>query len=292
MKYAAAIILNLWALTAIAQTTYKGKITDRDLQPVPYAIVQVAEQKETAVYCDALGNFSIDIDKNKATTFSFYCSGYKTRNLPIRRLNPNSILIKLDANTSNTDNEQSGGSKTDYLGDKGISNKSLVKKEKNKSRVIGDYADEYAVSLKSDNEGLLNRVFVYVTEYAQPKTAFRLHIYAQGENKQPGEELTNANIIAQANKGNEWISFDVSQFNINPAKGVFISTEWVNGRKENTAAPEPTVAIGLTEDYDKEGHITYYRNHFTNKWEKYIKKTEGKEAPLNLMVYGEYSYEK
>ena len=294
MRYLATIFLSLFTVTSLAQTTYKGRITNRDLRPIPYAIIQVEEQKEVAVYCDADGNFSIEIDNGKAGNFLFYCSGYKTRRLPIQRLNPNSILIKLDEDKAPINNSENNTAKTkqDNIGDNGISNKSLVKKEKTKARIIGDYADEYAVYLKAENSGLLNQISVYVTEYAQPKTEFRLHIYEVGDNKLPGRELTNANIVLHANRGDEWISTDVRKFGIDPGKGVFISVEWVKGRKKNTATPEQTAAIGMTDDYDKLGHITYHRNRFNGAWEKFRKETEGKEQPVNMMVYGTYSYSK
>ncbi len=294
MRYTVAILLSFYTFTCIAQTTYKGQITDRSLQAVPYAIVQVEEQSNNAVYCDANGYFIIEVNKDSAKTFSFNCPGYMERRLPISRLNPNSILIKLDKTQSNAPATVLNAAKTkqDVVGDKNISNKSLVKHDKLAARIMGNYGDEYALHLKAENQGILNQVHVFVTEYAQPQTEFRIHIYSTGEDKLPGEELADTNIVVHANRGNEWINVDVSRYCINPGEGIFISAEWINGRKGTESAPSPTVAIGMTDDYDKQGSITYHRNYFNSNWEKVRKKTDGKETPINMMAYASYTYEK
>ncbi len=87
----------IWVLCAsllCGQTEIKGKIIDKDnSEPVAYALIRLNDSN-IGVFSDEQGNFSLSIDgrpDEQSLTFSYI--GYKTKNIKVRDLPPDGVII-------------------------------------------------------------------------------------------------------------------------------------------------------------------------------------------------------
>lgn len=120
----------------------------------------------------------------------------------------------------------------------------------------------------------LKKIRFYITNEGIPNSKFRAKIYSPKEDGSPGILLVDTNIVLQANKGNEWVEYDVSIFNILlPQKGVFIALEWLpnseayNERKNNSISFRGSgQVLGATKL--KQPYSTWVRPFVTAEWKK------------------------
>lgn len=72
------------------------------------------------------------------------------------------------------------------------------------------------------------RLRFYITSSSKPCTPFEVRIYDDSVSEQPGKPMINEKIIGAAKRGDEWVGFDISKYNIVIKKGDFyVSMYWI-----------------------------------------------------------------
>lgn len=266
-----AILIFSWASTAQVRTIY-GRIIDKDTRMgIPYSVVQSKERSD-GTYSNENGAFVFKVNTDSVNTLIFYCIGYGKKELTIPGT-ADSVIVELQQVTTHlpevviTPSEEKHR-KTYILGKDDL--------------LPGGYyhatfGQECAIFLESNGapHKYLKEVFLYFTGNGKPGLPFRLHVYGIDTGRfYPGPDLTDSNTILFANKGNEWVSVDLSSKKIPLGKGLFISVEWlthhgddalhklglVMGNLDYTRLEKDCPTLGATAGYNKQGSLLYDRS--------------------------------
>jgi hypothetical protein len=86
----------------------------------------------------------------------------------------------------------------------------------------------YISNPKADS-GIISRLRFYVENKGYPDTPFRAKLYfVNPKDKSPGSLMIDQDFILHGEKGDEWITIDISAYNISiPKEGFFVSMEWL-----------------------------------------------------------------
>ncbi|UKJ08072.1 carboxypeptidase-like regulatory domain-containing protein [Solitalea lacus] len=279
------IFLTFFIFTANAQNvTLKGKIVEDvpEAYPIPNATLTISNTK--LIYsANKNGEFSISIpEKNKVDSLIITSLGYKAKVISIKdMLKTQFSTVKLKSAFLQLDDVVVNAKKATklYVGS-------------DKERSFGKYCPfpelQHAFYIPNDNNttGIIRsvRFFIRECENGVIDAPFRVKLYGKADMRDyPGQELIQDAIIARAQKNNEWLSVDISQYNVEvPYDGFFIvleilplqyyssevtSTETTYDGNKITVMHYPAPAIG----YEKleEGLIARsWRRYGINKWEK------------------------
>ena len=167
----------------------------------------------------------------------------------------------------------------------------------------GNYGKETAIWLTADSSrhGYLKEAFFYiVADEGIPNTKFRVHVYNLDSSRYwPDQDITDSNVILHADKGDEWVSVDLSSKKIPVGRGVFISMEWIAGQGNNPKFINAKYeaqrnfngqVLAFTQGYYKEGSLMYSRRVLSSKWNAINLAGTSKRNVLNPMVYCTYNY--
>ncbi len=131
----------------------------------------------------------------------------------------------------------------------------------------------FLVGSNIDKPLKVNKVEIYLKNKGRPTAPLRLRIYAFDTLAQlPGEEILLSQHVESANKGGEWLEFDLEGLNVFiPRPGAIFTVEWIYAGEEyyypvgNTTNPQnygAVIAIG------KNAHDSnrIFKNHFETGW--------------------------
>jgi len=275
---------------------FVGRVVDKDRKGIPFAVVE-AKDRNQGVYCDENGIFSFTGNAEEIKTLLFFCLGYEKKEISTEILPMDSIIVMLNMATSSL-NMVTIKSKTG----KRVSGVLGKKHPEHDGECYRFYGSETAIKLNAEDDkqdGILKTVNVYITKEGDWRTKFRIHIYEY--DSLPGREITDSNIIVQAEKANSWVKIDLSNKRIPVNEGVFVSVEWISGfgntEKSLQSEKHPEVTnyngqvLGLTDDYGKASK-TYSRKPFSKTWEYFDDANAPRKGGyfLNPMIYCTYSY--
>jgi hypothetical protein len=276
MKYLFTLTIVLLSIHSVAQErAFYGRVIDKDTKKgIPYCMVKARDRNE-GVYTDEQGKFSFTSNLDSAKIFLFYCLGYGKIELPANKLSRDSILVEMQKESFSLKEVtvKKGKKRTDYIG---------MKKAKHHGDCYQKYGEEDAVFLKADpaKNGILQEVYLYITDEGVPDTKFRIHVYTKDPvTNLPATELTDSNIIVGATKGNEWVMADLSNKWIDINEGVYISVEWIAGHGNTDKSMQSVKhadvnnhngqVLGLTKNSWKgkaKVQYMYHRDAFHNEW--------------------------
>ncbi|MND40422.1 hypothetical protein D3C80_311590 [compost metagenome] len=279
------LFLVLICATANGQNiTLKGKVVEDvpEAYPVSNATLTITSTK--LIYsANKNGEFAISIpEKNKVDSLVVTALGYKAKTISVKELIKNQFTtIKLKSAYYQLD---------DIVVNAKRARKLYVGSEKKSS--FGKYCPfpelQHAFYVPNDNNttGVVRsvRFFIRECENGVIDAPFRVKIYGKANMRDfPGDELIQDAIIARAQKNNEWLSVDLSQYNIEvPYDGFFVvleilplqyyssevtSTETTFDGKNITLMHYPAPAIGY-EKIEEKAITRSWRRYGINKWEK------------------------
>ncbi len=253
MRNLLLLLCLLLSTATSAQKDIHGKIVDSEKKGVAFAIVQVVGSG-TGVYTDEQGNFKINITAG-AQKLAFYCMGYERREIPLNELSTGELVVVLKEKINELAEVSVEAKASQRSGKSKILGKSKLKQGGEMYMNVGT---EYGIFLdsKGAKNGILEEVVVYVTSTGIPDSRFRIHVYDANErSKLPINDISGGNIIAHAEKGNEWVKVNVRDKNIKIPDAIIVSIEWISDHGNNLAIQNKGVmkyqgqVIGLTTDY-------------------------------------------
>jgi len=157
---------------------------------------------------------------------------------------------------------------------------------------------------KQKKKGWIKSVSYYIHTDGNPTTPFRVRVYDIDENKLPGKDILNKNVVVSASKPG-WFAVDLSEYNIPfPSEGVFVMMEWINSGDKYYFEKDVTVKgkNGQTEivkkkyygqslgTVSKKGGVVLWGNNLGNEWIPYDFNYKGQYP--NAMINSEIIYEK
>jgi hypothetical protein len=138
-----------------------------------------------------------------------------------RNQNPKNSIQNIAGNQNLKNNQpQQLGRNKEIAYDDGISNQSVAPMTNEKDAAV-------AVLFTISEQIILKKIKVYITNNAQPITPFRIKLLSVRENGMPGNSILSDEIIASANRGNEWVITDVEKYHVIVNKDFFVSVEWI-----------------------------------------------------------------
>ncbi len=276
---------------------FLGRVVDKNKQAIPFAVVEAKDRNE-GVYCDENGVFSFTGNADNIKTLVVFCMGFEKKEISTEILPLDSIIVTLQPRAASLKTVK-------IVGRKGKPVQEVLGKSRKRLSYEGDcyrfYGSETAIRLQADSThgGVLNTVNVFITNEGDWKTKFRIHIYEWDD--LPAHEITDSNLVVQAESGGSWVKVDLSSKRILINKGLFVSVEWISGFG-NSELPlqsdnHPEVnnyngqVLGLTSDYGKPSK-TYSRKPFNNNWVYYDAPEAQRKGGyfLNPMIYCTYKY--
>ncbi len=300
MKYLFVLLALLSASLCFGQDrVFMGRVVDKHMNGVPFAVVQ-AKGRNEGVYCNENGAFAFTGNSERIKTLVVTCLGFERKEVSTDIMPLDSVIIMLNTKVS----KLKEATITPY---KGAEHQGVLGRSRRHVDYTGDcyryYGSETAIKLKADTSrhGILNAVYVYITDEGEFNTKFRVHVYEWGE--LPEKEITDSNLIVQADRGGSWVKVDLSDKRIRIGEGLFLSVEWISGfgntQRPLQSAKNPEVndyngqVLGLTADYGKPSK-TYSRKPFSDEWEYYDSPDAQRKGGyfLNPMIYCTYKYYK
>ena len=206
---------------------YYGQLVSKDNQGLPNSFVSVKSLNQSFP-CDMKGKFSFTANLNAEDSLVFYAAGYERVAIVVDVLPDDSIIVELKKNSTQLQ-EFTLGLKSGRV-------REAVAGSRKWLHQAGCYLlfkDEIALFLPADSllHGLLKEVNVYITKDGKAVTnKFFIHVYRPDSTGAPGEEVTDAAVIVNALKGNEWVGADLSDNKIQVGSGLFVSVEWAYGQ--------------------------------------------------------------
>lgn len=279
-----------------------GEIKDYETnQALPYATIEIFSLK-TGTITDKNGKFNLEIAPNDLNTDSINFSfiGYETLKMSINDFIEKEKTVKLKE-------------KSIELGEIKIIPK------KYSTEIIGikdkepwsmQYANLFSgnkgnyIKNKKGKTGWIKSVSYYIHPDGHPTTPFRIRIYNVGNDKKPGQDILNQNLVVSA-KESGWFTVDISEFNIPfPENGAFVMMEWINSgdefyfekevpRKGKNGLPEMVKGRYYGQSLgtvSKKGGVVMWGNNLGNEWIPYYFNYKGNY--VNAMINTEIIYEK
>jgi len=310
MKFLILAIFFSISLFAQEHTIY-GKVVDNNNNAIPNVVIEAKETYE-GISCDTDGIFYFTVNSDSVNTLVFSCLGYIEKELSTKKILTDTIIVVLQKGYSVLDDV--------VIKDKRKKNKKGTLGKKKLKYNGGSYqvwGNEMAIYLGAnpDRQGILDQVFIYITNEGIPGDKFRLHIYDKDSvNFFPQYDISGSEIIMHADTGNEWISVDLSQRRIPIKDGIFISMEWIpdHGNNEEKWYQKKLAeyynagsrdnyfngpVLGMTWSYGVQSRTFTSEKNSHDEWE-YIRPIGKRRGPIrvshwiNPMIYATYTYTK
>ena len=98
MKYILFFTAFVFTLGSFAQErAFYGKIIDKDKKNgIPFCVIQLKEINDGR-YSDEQGRFSFTVYSDSVKTLAFYCMGYERKEVNIKDLSRDSMIIELQS---------------------------------------------------------------------------------------------------------------------------------------------------------------------------------------------------
>ncbi len=280
----------------------KGEIKDfKTGGPLPYATIEIFNLK-TGTITDKNGIFHFEITSGNLTydTINFSYVGYETNKMSIGDFIQSGETITLKEKPVILEEIEVIPKKYSIV-NIGI---------KDKKSLGVQYANVFNgnkgnfIENKKKQTGWIKSVSYYIHPDGYPTTPFRVRIYEVDENKKPGKDILDKNVVVSAS-GPGWFKVDLSEYNIPfPERGVFVMMEWINsgdkfyfekevtvkgknGQPENVKRKYYGQSLGTVS---KKGGVKLWGNSLGNEWIPYDFNYKGKYP--NAMINTEIIYEK
>jgi hypothetical protein len=213
-----------------AQFTLKGQVIDSATKnPVPFSLV-LTNSGKTGVISDAKGKFELNLpDSLNNNILSVINIGFDTTTISIRDFQKSTsgviylnhkIFVMPEVNISS---KETGLCKAAW----GATRKSLFFG----GGFFFDAGCEVAVYVSNPkaDSGIISILRFYVENKGYPDTPFRAKLYfVNPKDKSPGSLMIDQDFILHGEEGDEWITIDISAYNISiPKEGFFVSMEWL-----------------------------------------------------------------
>lgn len=283
------------------ERAFSGKVMNKDGKGIPYTAIFM-HNTGIGYYTDSNGAFHFKYDTDCNEIVQFRCIGYRTKQIYISELFPDSVSVSLDREDIRLDPVVVSWGKekteTGVLGNTGA--KKFREGCSNCQRgVYGSFEDEYGVFLKADSQrqGILKDVYVYITKDGLPQSSFRVHVYnVDGKKFAPLNDITDSNVVVHGQKGNEWVRVDLSNKKIPVKGGVFITVEWVTGHYYYPKSWSKEIlytraqVVGMAREYCKQAMISVHRKVYDNAWNVDIcQPGEGRKV-MSTSIYATYTF--
>ena len=304
MKKIVILIINLTFVNfCFGQSiVLKGEIKDfKTGENLPYATIEIFTLK-TGTITDKNGIFHFEITPNNLAydTINFSYVGYETAKMSIAGFIQSEGIIRLKE-------------KSVILGEIKVLPKkySIVSVGIKDKKPLGmQYANVFSgnkgnfIENSKKEKGWIKSVSYYIYPDGYPTTPFRVRVYDVNENKKPGKDILNKNVVVSAS-GPGWFTVDLSEYNIPfPGEGVFVMMEWINSGDKYYFEKDVTVkgkngqpeivkrkyygqSLGTVS---KKGGVVLWGNNLGNEWIPYDFNYNGKYP--NAMINAEIIYEK
>ncbi|CAN5337668.1 hypothetical protein BH09BAC5_BH09BAC5_22270 [soil metagenome] len=293
MKNIFTILFFLAVSVIHAQFTLSGTIIDSITQkPIPYSLVTTNSGRQ-GVIADVNGKFELTLaDSLQNNYLSATSMGFDTTTVSIIKFqNSGSEIIYLrhkqfilpEVSIASIDADK-------YC----KANWGATKKNKTfNGNVFWGAGWEIATYFENTNgdSGIISKIKFFIQDKGSPNTQFRAKLYSVNPKKNsPGELLLDQDLILQGDKGNEWVTLDITAFNIQiPKGGFFVAMEWLPA----CSSLNYTVSFGKTE-IKGQGQVLGLSNEIKSKvtWFKPFLKTwrmyeDGKGYIYNAMIGAE-----
>ncbi|MCO4293279.1 carboxypeptidase-like regulatory domain-containing protein [Solitalea sp. MAHUQ-68] len=266
--------------------TLKGKVVEDvpEAYPVPNATLTISNTK--LIYsANKNGEFTLSIpEKNKVDSLVITSLGYKAKTISIKEmLKTPFTTVKLKSAYLQLDDIVVNAKKAQkiYLG-------SEKKSSFGKYCPFPELQHAFYIPNNNNTTGIIRsvRFFIRECENGVIDAPFRVRLYGKADMRDfPGPELIQDAIIARAQKNNEWLSVDISQYNVEvPYDGFFVvleilplqyystdvtSTETTYDGNKITVMHYAAPAIGYEKLEDVPGAVSRsWRRYGINKWER------------------------
>jgi hypothetical protein len=294
---AAVFVLLLFTVLSHAHNSkVYGTVKNEDGSPVELCVVK-AVHSDYFTQSNRLGEFSLEYNSGSSDSVVFLCLGYESKDVRIDN-DTLRVVLHRKANVLNEVTVQAENTRRKIK--HGIMGKRNLKPF---GIFNGSIGDEAAILLRADSSrhGTLENIYFYIFNEGLPDSRFRAHVYDIDTAFWPGADLVDTTLILHANKGNEWVSADLSSRHIPVGRGVFVSLEWISGYgnvetkvKSKTYPAQPAFngpVLSGTEGYYKQGYGNY-RRHKNGDWGYISSRGSSWKNNVNLMVYATYTYRK
>lgn len=217
----------------LGQNIHLAGITQDSLtgERVPYTTIEL-EGKGVGTLCDSAGVFELTLDESLLNGIVTVRNlGYEPKFIPVSalihgdtiKLVPQIYAIREVTVTS-------------FQG-KNIREKGVADNGPN-SATYGMSKWTQIAFFMDNKEGFSGRIKsagFYIPKVQKYRTPFRLRVYSCDADGQPSDDLLQDEVILQARKGGEWITVDLTPFNLAiPPNGYFVAMEWINAGKQYT----------------------------------------------------------
>jgi hypothetical protein len=304
MKKIVILIINLTFLKLCfgQGAVLKGEIKDfKTGEYLPYATIEIFNLK-TGTITDKDGKFNFNITPINLNhdTICFSYVGYETKKMSIDDFIQSSGIIELN-------------DKPVVLGEITVIPKKysiIIAGIKNKEPLSPQYANLFGankgnfIENKQKKKGWIKSVSYYIHSDGYPTTPFRVRVYDIDENKKPGKDILNKNVVVSASNPG-WFTVELSEYNIPfPSEGVFVMMEWINsgdkyyfekdvtvkGKNEQTEVVKKKYYGQSLGTVSEKGGVVLWGNNLGNEWIPYDFNYKGKYP--NAMINAEIIYEK
>jgi hypothetical protein len=247
IKTGITIILLLVHLLSFTQTKLKEiyVIDSSTKKPIPFVHIITKSDKNCRI-TNFNGIFYGDSLINTTDSIIISCIGYNQKTIHPRNLYKNNP-INLNPKKYKINEVEIKEKKTRYknkkIGMKKEPGSIFPKSNVNFFCKTGEIL-AYWVQNNNSYQGYISKVNVYITDKGYPNSFFRLHVYkCSTHDIKPGKELLQQNILAHGNLGNEWVTINISKYNIQiPENGFFIGIEWLPETKDKIYSD--TLSVG------------------------------------------------
>lgn len=272
-------------------------------QPLQYATIEIISLK-TGTITNKNGEFNLELIPNnlESDTIVFSYLGYESEKMTIAGyLNTNNHKVLLKEKPVEIGEVKVIPKKytTSVLG---ITDKKSEHLQY--ANVFGANKGNFIYNNKN-KQGWIKSVSYYIHPDGNPTTPFRVRIYAQANNKKPGNDLLPENVVVSAKKPG-WYEVDISHFNVLfPIEGAFVMMEWINsgdefyfvkelqvkGKNGEPDRKEMKKYYGQTlGTVSKKGEVAMWGNTLGNEWIPYDFDYRGNY--VNAMIQVEIAFEK
>ncbi|MGB0881972.1 MAG: hypothetical protein ACPGSO_03385 [Vicingaceae bacterium] len=208
-------------------------LNDND-EPIPYINVLINKAEGIGLISNHKGILTVtkELESNIKDSVIISCVGYTSLSL-----NREKFILKDTIHLKQADfllsefTVKSGKPKTFFLGSHNIKG--------HPGYFLDVPGTEIAYFVPATSESIgktIKKMYAFISKEGVPTSDFKILIYSsKGAIPKPDKILVNENIIVNAKKGNEWVSFDILKHNVKfPKSGIFISVMWLNNASEYT----------------------------------------------------------
>jgi hypothetical protein len=213
-----------FALPIMAQKNIELRVVNKNTnEPVPFAHA-IFEVGRGTIFNENGQLTLVFSDEQETQELTISCIGYKSESIMLN-LNNNEHIIRLEPIAIQL---------PEFVVQADNSTWRTTQLGTTRRRPRGGYnymaGCEIALLIEIPNrKNYLKNIQFYITDKNNPQEKFRAIIYSVNkETGLPGKPVLEKNIILNAQRGNEWVSYDVSQYAITiPEEGLFIAMQWL-----------------------------------------------------------------